>query len=139
MGELFRRFWVPALLSQELAEPDCPPVRVKIMGEDLIAFRDSKNRIGLIEPHCAHRGANLFFGRNEQEGIRCAYHGWYYDRCGKVIDRPAEPIKTAANIQIVEVWQKVACLNQSLKAFEETPDLERVCACVHMQSGDAQL
>ena len=57
MGELFRRFWVPALLSRELPEPDCPPVRVKIMGEDMLAFRDSKNRIGIIEPHCAHRGA----------------------------------------------------------------------------------
>ena len=88
MGELFRRFWVPALLSQELPEPDCPPVRVKIMGEDLIAFRDSKNRIGLMEPHCAHRRANLFFGRNEQEGIRCAYHGWKYDVDGQCLEMP---------------------------------------------------
>ncbi len=83
MGELFRRFWIPVLLSQELPEPDCPQLRVKVMGEDLIAFRDSANRVGLVEPHCPHRGANLFFGRNEEGGLRCVYHGWKFDA-----DRP---------------------------------------------------
>ncbi|HEY7869911.1 MAG TPA: Rieske 2Fe-2S domain-containing protein, partial [Methylomirabilota bacterium] len=76
MGDLFRRFWIPAALSQELPEPDGAPVRVKVMGEDLIAFRDTEGRVGLVDPRCPHRGANLFFGRNEQCGIRCAYHGW---------------------------------------------------------------
>ena len=79
MGALFRRFWVPVLLSRELPEPDGPPVRVSVMGEELIAFRDSTGSVGLVEPRCPHRGANLFFGRNEEGGIRCAYHGWKFD------------------------------------------------------------
>jgi phenylpropionate dioxygenase-like ring-hydroxylating dioxygenase large terminal subunit len=88
MGELFRRFWMPVLLSRELPEPDCPPVRVKILGEDLLAFRDTDNRIGLVEPSCPHRGANLFFGRNEECGIRCAYHGWKFDVRGACVELP---------------------------------------------------
>jgi phthalate 4,5-dioxygenase oxygenase subunit len=91
MGQLFRRFWMPVLLSQQLPEPDCPPVRVKVMGEDLIAFRDSKNRIGLVEPHCPHRGANLFFGRNEECGIRCAFHGWKFDVFGECLEMTTVP------------------------------------------------
>ena len=91
MGEYFRRFWLPVLLSQELAEPDGPPVRVKIMGEDLVAFRDTPGRVGLLEPHCAHRGANLFFGRNEACGLRCAYHGWKYDVDGRCVEMPTMP------------------------------------------------
>ena len=73
MGELFRRFWLPALLSSELPEPDCTPVRVKMLGEDLIAFRDTSNHVGLLGSHCPHRGTSLFFGRNEENGLRCAY------------------------------------------------------------------
>src|SRR5712692_7123630 len=91
MGEYFRRFWQPIALSREIAKPDCPPIRVKVMGEDLVAFRDTKGRVGLIEPHCAHRGANLFFGRNEDCGIRCIYHGWKYDVNGKCVDLPNVP------------------------------------------------
>jgi nitrite reductase/ring-hydroxylating ferredoxin subunit len=88
MGELFRRFWVPVLLARELPEPDCPPVRVKVMGEELLAFRDTQDRIGLVEPTCPHRGANLFFGRNEDCGLRCAYHGWKFDVDGRCVDIP---------------------------------------------------
>jgi nitrite reductase/ring-hydroxylating ferredoxin subunit len=88
MGEYFRRYWLPVALSSELAEPDSPPIRVKVMGEELVAFRDTRGRVGLIEPHCAHRGANLFFGRNEDCGIRCIYHGWKYDVDGKCVDMP---------------------------------------------------
>jgi phenylpropionate dioxygenase-like ring-hydroxylating dioxygenase large terminal subunit len=91
MGDLFRRFWIPVLLSQELSEPDGPPVRVKVMGEDLVAFRDSRGRVGLAEPHCPHRGANLFFGRNEKNGIRCAFHGWKFDVDGNCVDMPSVP------------------------------------------------
>jgi phthalate 4,5-dioxygenase oxygenase subunit len=91
MGTLFRRYWIPALLSEELAQPDGPPVRVKILSEDLVAFRDSSGRVGLLEPNCAHRGGNLFFGRNERNGIRCVYHGWQYDVNGQCIDQPTEP------------------------------------------------
>jgi len=91
MGELMRRYWIPALLSEEIPAPDCPPVRVRLLGEDLVAFRDSHGRIGLLGEHCAHRGTSLFFGRNEECGLRCVYHGWKYDVDGNVLDTPAEP------------------------------------------------
>src|SRR6185312_11052987 len=91
MGNLLRRYWVPALLASELPEPDCPPVRVRILGEKLLAFRDTRGRIGLINEFCAHRGASLFLGRNEECGIRCAYHGWKYDVEGKCVELPQAP------------------------------------------------
>jgi phthalate 4,5-dioxygenase len=91
MGGLIRRYWIPALLSREIPEPDCPPVQVRIMGEDLVAFRDTQGRIGLLEEHCLHRGTSLFYGRNEECGLRCIYHGWKYDVDGNVLDTPAEP------------------------------------------------
>ena len=91
MGELMRRYWIPALLLEEIPEPDSPPVRVRLLGEELVAFRDSEGRIGLLDEHCAHRGASLYFGRNEECGLRCIYHGWKYDVDGNVLDTPAEP------------------------------------------------
>src|SRR5947199_9492255 len=91
MGELLRCFWMPALLSEELPERDGPPKKIKILGEDLLAFRDSNGRIGIVEPHCPHRGANLYYGRNEECGIRCAFHGWKFDVTGRRVDMPSEP------------------------------------------------
>jgi phthalate 4,5-dioxygenase oxygenase subunit len=91
MGELFRRFWLPVALSEELPGPDCVPLRLKIMNEDLVAFRDSKGRVGLLEKYCPHRGASLFFGRNEESGLRCVYHGWKYDVDGRCVDIPNAP------------------------------------------------
>jgi phthalate 4,5-dioxygenase len=91
MGRLMRCYWIPALLSEEIAQPDCPPVRVRLLGEDLVAFRDSQGRLGLLAEGCSHRGTSLFFGRNEECGLRCIYHGWKYDVDGHVIDTPAEP------------------------------------------------
>src|SRR6185369_16963613 len=88
MGEYFRRYWLPVALSKEMPAPDSPPIRVKVMGEELVAFRDSNGRVGLIEPRCAHRGSNLFFGRNEECGLRCVHHGWKYDVEGKCVDMP---------------------------------------------------
>ena len=88
MGGLFRRFWIPVLLSRELPKPDHPPLRVRLMGEDWIAFRDSDGRVGLVEPSCPHRGANLFYGRCEKGGLRCAYHGWKFDVDGNALDLP---------------------------------------------------
>ena len=79
MGNAMRRYWIPALLSRELAEPDGPPVRVRLLGEDLVAFRDTDGRIGLLDEFCPHRRASLFFGRNEECGLRCVYHGWKFD------------------------------------------------------------
>jgi phenylpropionate dioxygenase-like ring-hydroxylating dioxygenase large terminal subunit len=94
MGELFRRYWLPALLASELPEPDCPPVRVKLLSERMVAFRDSEGRLGLIDEFCAHRGVSLWFGRNEQGGIRCAYHGWKYDVTGQCMEVPSEPVES---------------------------------------------
>ena len=91
MGNLIRRYWVPALLSEEVPQPDCPPVRVRMLGEELVAFRDSEGRIGLLGERCAHRGTSLFYGRNEDCGLRCIYHGWKYGVDGHVLDMPAEP------------------------------------------------
>ena len=90
-GRLFRSYWLPVLLSSELPENDCPPVRVKLLSERLVAFRDSKGRYGLMDEFCAHRGVSLWFGRNEEDGLRCPYHGWKYDVTGQCIDVPSEP------------------------------------------------
>ena len=91
MGNLMRRYWVPALLASEIAEPDCPPVRVQILGEKLLAFRDSEGQPALIDEFCSHRGVSLYFGRNEENGIRCSYHGLKFDRNGNCVDVPSAP------------------------------------------------
>jgi phthalate 4,5-dioxygenase len=91
MGVYFRRFWQPVALSEELPEPDSAPIRVEVMGEKLVAFRDTNGRIGLVDPRCPHRGADLFYGRNEGCGLRCVYHGWKFDVAGKAVDLPNAP------------------------------------------------
>ena len=91
MGELFRRFWLPALLSSELPEPDCAPVAFGLLGEQLVAFRTTSGKAAILEARCPHRHASLFWGRNEEEGIRCAYHGWKFDAQGVCLEQPAEP------------------------------------------------
>jgi nitrite reductase/ring-hydroxylating ferredoxin subunit len=94
MGELLRRYWLPAALSQELQKPGDPPIRVKLLGESLVAFRDTAGRVGLLDEFCAHRQASLFLGRNEEAGLRCIYHGWQYDVEGKCLDMPNEPTES---------------------------------------------
>jgi len=94
MGGLFRRYWLPALLAEELAENDCPPVRVTLLSERMIAFRDSSGKYGLIDEFCAHRGVSLWFGRNEENGLRCPYHGWKYDVTGQCVEVPSEPAES---------------------------------------------
>jgi phthalate 4,5-dioxygenase len=94
MGETLRQYWHPVLLSTELPENDCPPIRVRLLGEDLIAFRDSAGRVGMLGANCPHRGAGLFFGRNEEEGLRCVYHGWKFDVEGRCVDMPSEPAES---------------------------------------------
>jgi phthalate 4,5-dioxygenase len=91
MGDLFRCYWMPALLAEELPENECPPVRLKLLSERLLAFRDTNGRYGLIDEFCAHRGVSLWFGRNEECGLRCPYHGWKYDVTGQCIEVPSEP------------------------------------------------
>src|SRR5688572_26393170 len=94
LGNLLRRYWIPALLSAEVPEPDCPPVRVKLLSERLLAFRDTQGRVGVIDEFCAHRGVSLWFGRNEENGLRCPYHGWKYDVTGQCIEVPSEPVES---------------------------------------------
>lgn len=102
MGALMRRYWIPALFSSTLDRPDGPPVRVKLLGERLVAFRDSLGRVGLVDERCPHRTASMFFGRNEQCGLRCVYHGWKFDIEGNCVDLPGEPegSKVASRMRI---------------------------------------
>ena len=94
MGELFRRFWLPAILSTQLPQIDCAPVEVRLLGEQLVAFRDTKGKVGILEARCPHRHANLKWARNEECGLRCVYHGWKFDTDGKCLDQPAEPVNS---------------------------------------------
>ena len=90
MGQIMRRHWLPLCLSEEVAEADGAPVRARLLGEDLVVFRDTDGKLGVLGEHCPHRGASLVFGRNEERGLRCLYHGWKYDVEGNVIDMPSE-------------------------------------------------
>jgi phenylpropionate dioxygenase-like ring-hydroxylating dioxygenase large terminal subunit len=94
MGDLMRQYWIPAVRSDELAAPDCPPMRLRLLGEDLIAFRTTSGAVGIVQNACPHRGASLFFGRNEEEGLRCVYHGWKFDVTGACVDMPSEPAES---------------------------------------------
>ena len=94
MGQLLRRYWIPALFSHQLPEADCPPLRVRLLSEDLVAFRDTNGAVALLDAHCPHRGASLFFGRNEECGLRCVYHGWKFDVHGNCVDMPNEPAES---------------------------------------------
>jgi phenylpropionate dioxygenase-like ring-hydroxylating dioxygenase large terminal subunit len=94
MGDVMRHYWLPAFKSDELPAPDCPPLRVRLLGEDLIAFRATSGRVGLVANACPHRGASLFFGRNEEDGLRCVYHGWKFDQTGSCVDMPSEPAES---------------------------------------------
>jgi phenylpropionate dioxygenase-like ring-hydroxylating dioxygenase large terminal subunit len=94
MGELMRQYWIPAVLTNELPITDGPPMRVKLLGEELIAFRTTSGAVGLIQNACPHRGASMFFGRNEEDGLRCVYHGWKFDVSGACVDMPSEPAES---------------------------------------------
>ena len=110
MGELFRRFWLPALIPNELPEPDCPPVRLRILHEDLVAFRDTNGKVGILDALCPHRLAPLFFARNEECGLRCVYHGWKFDVDGNCVEMANEPPtsnfrdKVKIKVYPVEEW-----------------------------------
>ena len=99
MGAVFRAYWIPVLLSKQLPEPDGPAVRVTVLGEDLLAFRGTDGQVGLIAPRCPHRGADLYFGRNEENGVRCAYHGWKFDRLGHCVHMPTSDDDTFQRIK----------------------------------------
>src|SRR5437762_1586939 len=93
MGNALRAYWLPAVLSEEVV-PDGAPLRIRLLGEDLVAFRDTNGCVGLIQTNCPHRGASLFFGRNEEAGLRCVYHGWKFDVDGNCVDMPNEPAES---------------------------------------------
>jgi phthalate 4,5-dioxygenase oxygenase subunit len=90
MGGIMRRHWLPVCMSEEVAQKDGAPVRSRLIGEDLVVFRDSNGRLGVLGEFCLHRRASLFFGRNEECGLRCLYHGWKFDVDGNVVDMPSE-------------------------------------------------
>src|SRR3954471_10925125 len=94
MGRVFREYWIPAVRADELPSPDCPPMRVKLLGEELIGYRTTSGAVGLMQNSCPHRGASMFFGRNEEEGLRCVYHGWKFDVSGACVDMPSEPAES---------------------------------------------
>ena len=86
MGNVMRRYWIPAMLASEVPGPDSDPIRVRLLGENLIGFRDTNGSVGLVAENCPHRGASLFFGRNEECGLRCVYHGWKFNADGDCVD-----------------------------------------------------
>ena len=94
MGDVMRQYWIPAFMSKELPDADSDPMRLRLLGEDLIAFRDTHGRLGLLVNSCSHRGTSLFFARNEDDGLRCVYHGWKFDVTGQCVDMPSEPLES---------------------------------------------
>ncbi|MGH7321438.1 MAG: Rieske 2Fe-2S domain-containing protein [Candidatus Rokuibacteriota bacterium] len=100
-GELLRRYWQPVGLSAEVSDR---PVRVRVLGEDLILFRDGRGRVGLVDAHCAHRGTSLHYGRPERDGIRCCYHGWLFDVEGRCLDQPCEPPESTYKDKVRQPW-----------------------------------
>jgi phenylpropionate dioxygenase-like ring-hydroxylating dioxygenase large terminal subunit len=127
MGEVFRRYWNPVALSSELPEPDGAPIRVKILGEDLIAFRDTAGTVGLVSAFCPHRRAPMFFGRNEEGGLRCVYHGWKFDHQGTCVDMPSEPpdslFKTKVTIEAYPTFESAGVVWTYMGPPEQKPPL----------------
>lgn len=159
MGDLFSRFWLPALLSEEIPSAGSPPVRVTLLGRRLVAFRDSEGRVGLFDARCPHRSVDLFFGRNEGDGLRCVYHGWKFDVTGRCLEMPSEPAGTrmkdsvrATSFPVVEkagiVWAYLGPQHD----VPDVPDLElmalpsthvyaskRLMRCNYMQALEGSL
>src|SRR5262245_23824691 len=142
-GNYLRSFWWPVALSEEVKDI---PVPVKLLGEELVLFRDLSGELALLGGYCSHRRASLEYGIIQENGIRCAYHGWCYDRRGKIVDRPAEPIKIATNIQ--HPWYEVRELGGFVFAYlgkdkESPPPLPRYDVLVQdgyrvVERGDAE-
>lgn len=111
-GELMRCYWHPLLLSKELPKPDCPPVRVRFLGEDFVAFRNTEGKVGIVEDRCPHRGVELYWGRNEESGLRCVFHGWKFTVNGECIDMPnttkeaAERMKPRCGVKAFDIVEK---------------------------------
>ena len=126
VGEFFRRYWLPACLSTEIPEADSPPVRVLLLNEHLVAFRDTEGKIGLVAENCPHRGTSLFFGRNEESGLRCPYHGWKYDTSGQCVEQPSERRSFANSIRVhgvpdARVWRHHLDLHGPCRDHDAVP------------------
>ena len=104
MGELLRRYWHPVGMAADACDT---PRKLRVLGEDLILFRDKTGRPGLVYPHCAHRGASLYYGKVEEGGIRCCYHGWMFDVHGHCVDQPCEPDGGRARDKVRQPWYPV--------------------------------
>ena len=124
MGNVFRRYWLPALLSSEL-KPDAAPMRVELLGEKLVAFRDSNGEAGLVDAFCPHRRAPMFFGRNEKAGLRCAYHGWKFAHTGECLEMPTEPkdsaYRTKIRIKAYPTWEGAGIVWAYMGPADATP------------------
>lgn len=125
MGEVFRRYWIPAILTEEVPEADCPPVRVTLLGEDLVAFRNTEGKVALLDAYCPHRRAHLFWGRNEECGLRCVYHGWKFDAEGNCVDTPNEPddsnFKHKVKLTSYPTWEKAGIVWTYMGPKDEQP------------------
>jgi phthalate 4,5-dioxygenase oxygenase subunit len=154
MGALMKRYWVPACLSEEVAAPDCDPVRATVLGEDLVIFRDTYGRLGALDEYCPHRGVSLALGRNEDCGLRCLYHGWKYDVDGRILETPSEPPSSGIAQRVSQrsyptreaggiVWTYLGT-PEAMPAFQPPPwsgaDSSRLCvAKVNIQANWAQV
>jgi nitrite reductase/ring-hydroxylating ferredoxin subunit len=124
MGDLFRCYWIPVMHADEVGGPGGPPVRVKLLSERLLTFRDSDGKVGLIDEFCAHRGVSLWFGRNEDSGIRCPYHGWKYDVTGQCVDVPSEPAENGFCSKIKLKSYPCVELGDVIWTYMGPPDLQ---------------
>lgn len=123
MGELLRRYWHPVGLA---ADASATPRKVRVLGEDLILFRDGQGRAGLVHPHCAHRGASLYYGKVEERGIRCCYHGWLFDVQGHCVEQPCEPNGGIARHRVRQPWYPVQELYGLVWAYLGPPEKKPV-------------
>jgi phthalate 4,5-dioxygenase len=154
MGQIMRRHWIAACLSEEVAEPDGTPLRVRLLGENLVVFRDSKNRLGVLDEYCAHRRASLVFARNEECGLRCLYHGWKFDVEGNIVDMASEPPGTNVPDRVKQkaypvhewggfVWTYLGAREEMREfeppAFAPTPDVRVSATKVRVKCNWAQI
>ena len=141
MGEMMRQYWIPAVMSSEL-ERDGAPLRLMLLGEKLIAFRDSAGRVGVMDHRCPHRCASLFLGRNEENGIRCIYHGWKYDAAGNCVDMPNAPphqdFKDKVKAKAYKVEERNGLVWVYMGARKEVPPLPAIEAAL-MPEGELQI
>jgi phthalate 4,5-dioxygenase oxygenase subunit len=154
MGQLMRRHWIPACMAEEVSEPDGAPIRVRLLGEDLVVFRDTEGRIGVLDEYCTHRRASLVLGRNEDCGLRCLYHGWKFDVEGNVLEMTSEPAESGFAAKVKHkaypareaagfVWTYMGPPAEmpefELPAFAPTPDVRVSIVKVKVKANWAQI